>query len=447
MRARAKVTFREGDDGAVRMEVLTRDRLPDMRMPDRAVLPEEYLHDVGVSLMTLGVDEGDPSGRPPGWRYVRMDVLAGSPHTGPSYHRYVDLSEGSEERRLFAALAEQETLRVVWLNEEVEVTLDLAPMHPGTWREALANTRGLDRERYAREIERRMEEPAGFGGGRPRPRRRRTAEPPPRPIPFFAPRSGALPRAGTPTVAGLRLPRGDRQPPLAPAWWESDHPVSDAVALCARLAAAFPGTGLWPLPWVCAGVTEGYFAGGDPRGVDAADPAAILREAWERFPLDPGVTEPLGAAFPGLAPASAPAAAEDPFTARAAHAPANQWGLDPRLLLVPCNRPADALAVLAPHNESLTPTDLVAVLRSWEERFGAVPVELGPGTVMLSVGSPPTTREQALLLAGEIESIAPSPDVNRPGGLAELAEILLGERPNHLTSLDVGRRVWQLGFG
>ncbi len=193
-------------------------------------------------------------------------------------------------------------------------------------------------------------------------------------------------------------------------------------------------------------MTDGYFPGGDAGAADGVDATAILREGWERWPRAEGMTEPLGPAFPGPAPASAPTPTFDPFALREAHAPRNVWNIDSRVLLVPCNRPADVVGVLAPGLESVTPTDLAAVLRSWEERFGAVPVELGPDTIMLSVGSPPTTTEQALRLAVEHEAIAPTADVNRAGGLAELARILLGEQPNHLTSLYEGRRVGQLGF-
>ena len=75
-----------------------------------------------------------------------------------------------------------------------------------------------------------------------------------------------------------------------------------------------------------------------------------------------------------------------------------------RVGLVAASRPADVLAVigwggLANRNQSLLP--LTAVLRSWEDRFGARPVDIGRDTLRLLVDRPPRTLDAAQRLAAE----------------------------------------------
>ena len=52
-------------------------------------------------------------------------------------------------------------------------------------------------------------------------------------------------------------------------------------------------------------------------------------------------------------------------------------------------------------------SELSAVLRSWEERFGAVVTSLGPGGVELVVGAPPRGDEQVTRVAAEHVTFAP----------------------------------------
>jgi hypothetical protein len=78
-------------------------------------------------------------------------------------------------------------------------------------------------------------------------------------------------------------------------------------------------------------------------------------------------------------------------------------------LCVPCNRPADAFAALDPEIESpVTAAEISALLRSWEERFDAVLIELDELACTFSVGAPPTTPEQALGLAAEFQVVMPT---------------------------------------
>jgi Domain of unknown function (DUF4253) len=119
------------------------------------------------------------------------------------------------------------------------------------------------------------------------------------------------------------------------------------------------------------------------------------------------------------------------------------------VLLVPCNRPADALIALGHRPETTDAAELGSVLRSWEERFSAVPVELTPSTVTLAVGAPPTTADQALRLAAELHAIAPADDGAREGHLRDLASLLRvgGTDSGWRPSLRLAPELWELGLG
>jgi hypothetical protein len=77
------------------------------------------------------------------------------------------------------------------------------------------------------------------------------------------------------------------------------------------------------------------------------------------------------------------------------------------VMLVPVNRPADVVSVLGIgmtvyHSDD----ELTAILRSWEERFGAVVSALGPGTLDLAVGAPPRNEDDARRFAAEHAAFA-----------------------------------------
>ncbi|MFD6177633.1 MULTISPECIES: DUF4253 domain-containing protein [unclassified Isoptericola] len=80
------------------------------------------------------------------------------------------------------------------------------------------------------------------------------------------------------------------------------------------------------------------------------------------------------------------------------------------LALVPARRGADVLAATGwtgAANHTATPAQLSAVLRSWEERFGARLVLLSSSRIGLSVANPPTDVEQATALAREHLAFCP----------------------------------------
>jgi hypothetical protein len=265
-------------------------------------------------------------------------------------HRFIDLAPQSEESRLFAALAEQETVRLRWVTEGVELLYRLPPEHRDSWRQALAtNETRTDEERHARYEEllawgmATMSELPFYRHVAPR-RPRRTAQTPANPIPFFAKRSGSVPSARRPTIAGIRLPTGRRAPDSLPSYWISDEPLEACGSLATPIARAFAETGLWPLLWPWDEDPAAYLDQPiEPDRIDAIDVETVLRRGWDRIAAHPaGLVEPVGPRFPGLAvgsPAHA-GASRDPFRV------AGIEDVSARLMVVSCNRPADCVALI-----------------------------------------------------------------------------------------------------
>ncbi len=120
-------------------------------------------------------------------------------------------------------------------------------------------------------------------------------------------------------------------------------------------------------------------------------------------------------AWPGLAPVPAREAAEDADTAAAGLAgvlasDADDWLGGARMALVPARRSADIPAAIGwsgPMNHENDVARLCAVLRSWEDRYDARVVALGFDTMIVSVGRPPGTAEEARALAAEHYAFCP----------------------------------------
>ncbi|MFG3409917.1 DUF4253 domain-containing protein [Streptomyces sp. NPDC048142] len=119
--------------------------------------------------------------------------------------------------------------------------------------------------------------------------------------------------------------------------------------------------------------------------------------------------------WPGLAPVPAREAAEDADTAAAGlagviAADADEWLGGARIALVPARRSADIPAAIGwsgPVNHENDVARLCAVLRSWEDRYDARVVVLGFDTMIVSVGRPPATIEEARALAAEHYAFCP----------------------------------------
>lgn len=190
--------------------------------------------------------------------------------------------------------------------------------------------------------------------------------------------------------------------------------MTDPALLWWALAEQFPATGLWPLmlqflegesgrPW-----EVGEFEPAGEADVDALDARQVLETGWHDgvvpidnpWPPGTGPLAPFGSAFPGLAPPGPKTDAvvvELPAGGRA------------RIGLVSCRRPADAVALVGWTGavNVRTATEVSAVLRSWEDRFGAVLVGLGFATMTLLVTRPPRRAQDAVHLAAEVAALCP----------------------------------------
>jgi Domain of unknown function (DUF4253) len=205
--------------------------------------------------------------------------------------------------------------------------------------------------------------------------------------------------------------------------WATDHPVPRSGWVWAELSALHPHTGLVPIqldslsgqprrPWD----NWEFSVPEDPREADGIDVAALLESEWrdvvaeaEDDPEWRGMWAPFGPAWPGLAPAErtplTPAQRKRGLDAvlpgiRGSHGATS----DARIGLVAAERPADVLAVTGwggTDNRGDLLLPLTAVLRSWEDRFGARVIDVGFADLRLFVERPPRTRQAALLLAAE----------------------------------------------
>ncbi|CCH90909.1 conserved protein of unknown function [Modestobacter italicus] len=215
--------------------------------------------------------------------------------------------------------------------------------------------------------------------------------------------------------------------------WLTSGPVVGARAGWRDLARAFDVTGLWPL--VSAGWWERPFRTGELAGpAPVPDASDVLRAGWAgtRLVRPDGTLLPQRA-WPGLAAASGAATDQVELDDPPGHDGAGD------LLLVPATRPADAVAQLGwfgACNWSLTGADVAAVLRSWEDRFGAYLVRIGFAELDLVVTRPPVTVQQCLGVADEHYAFCP--DNFAP---QTLAEPVLYSRDEY-AALIRGARVW-----
>lgn len=102
-----------------------------------------------------------------------------------------------------------------------------------------------------------------------------------------------------------------------------------------------------------------------------------------------------------------------------------------RLGLVPVRRGADVLTALgwsgAANHVSRT-AGLCAMLRSWEDRFGARVLRLGPDRLDVSVAAPPQDVRHAVAVAAEHWVFCPDRVLQDVGSLSAYAEEIKGSR-------------------
>jgi hypothetical protein len=230
-----------------------------------------------------------------------------------------------------------------------------------------------------------------------------------------------IPPDGPVRLGSVQLPAGKRLAAWddpTPVLWATCELVTDAPVVWQVLSGLHPDTGLVPIllsflrdghegrPW-----DEGeLYLRCDLAEVDQLDAATVLAQCWagraptrREFEREPEFFAhcfpPFGLQFPGLAPG------QDHALTEAELARALSWFAPARIGLVPASRPADVLALVGYNgtaNKFGTPELLSAVLRSWEERFGAVLIEVGFDHIRMLVRRPPRTLPDAQAVAGEL---------------------------------------------
>lgn len=238
---------------------------------------------------------------------------------------------------------------------------------------------------------------------------------------------GRLPDEGPARLGPVALPAGrlitgyDGTDHVA---WATVDPVPGSGRVWAALSGLHPQTGLMPIqldsldedagrPWDSGSFLEPQ----DPREADRLDAGAVLENLWRGSVWadvdDPEAMQrwaPFTLDWPGLA-----AAEPAPLTpAERQHAVdvvlprirvAHKVAPEARIALVAAGRPADVLAVIGwgglVNQPGLPLLQLTAVLRSWEDRFGARLIDVSHDAVRLLVDRPPRTLEAAQRLAAE----------------------------------------------
>jgi hypothetical protein len=272
---------------------------------------------------------------------------------------------------------------------------------------------------------------------------------------------GQLPSEGPLRIGPVTLPPGK---PITGRYgkdhhvgWATVDPVPEPGRVWAALSDLHPQTGLVPVlldglsvgtmfpddrqglpddalrPW-----DNGEFCRPeDPREADRLNAGALLEELWRSAsdvddPEAMAQWAPFSRGWPGLAaPESMPLTtgerhhALDVVLPRILRANGSTWAA--RIALIPASRPADVLPVIgwsgmANHEESTL--RLTAVLRSWEDRFGAQLISIGYADLRLLVDRPPHTLEAAQRIAAEQVFLADD-CIDGARGIPEIAPRLL----------------------
>lgn len=197
------------------------------------------------------------------------------------------------------------------------------------------------------------------------------------------------------------LPRGGIVTSRAagrPIMWMSDDSGAAAQKNWERLYDEHPRTGLYPL--LVDDCMDVELMLGPPVPVESIDETPgelLIREYFEYF----------GDEWPGFVPARRLGVPPGYAGARLAV----EGPPDYRLALVPCERGADAPALVGwtgAQSYTLAIEKISAVLRSWEDRFGARVVKLGCSSLELSVAAPPRSLSEARRITLEHSGFCPS---------------------------------------
>lgn len=243
---------------------------------------------------------------------------------------------------------------------------------------------------------------------------------------------GELPAAGQLRLGSVALPAGRRIVSLRsgePVAWATVQDVPDAGRVWAALCDARQQTGL--VPFLLAGLdgTARPWDSGeldfpaDTAELDHMDAASVLAALWDGKTEDwehvesIGATAPFSRQFPGLAPASEQQLDPGQIRGVLSSLPAARIGL------VPATRPADVLPLIGwtPSDQSPDALPVAAILRSWEDRFGARLLEVGFEDLRLLVERPPHGFDATRRVAAEHYAFADECD--GCGSVSYVAEI------------------------
>jgi hypothetical protein len=229
-----------------------------------------------------------------------------------------------------------------------------------------------------------------------------------------------MPADGPVRLGSVQLPVGKRLfgwDDEEPRLWATSEPVPDAGRVWQALSRMHQDTGLAPIllafldkghhgrPWDERELNDRC----DLASVDQLDASAVLAQSWadslpaewdeEDDPELADMTAPYGQHFPGLATRQDQALSEAELTR------SMDGFRKARIGLVPASRPADVLALVGYNgtvNRYGTPDQLSAALRSWEDRFGTVLVEVGFAHIRMLARRPPRTLPHAQAVAAEL---------------------------------------------
>ena len=257
---------------------------------------------------------------------------------------------------------------------------------------------------------------------------------------------GVLPDDGEGWICSVPLPAGRRhrsEDGEQLVAWVTEGPVTDPGGLWSALSEARPDSGLVPVLLTAGSPPDGQPADELPSfgfcrpaevsRMDRMSAEQLLADNWAHARFDDLAATsraPFGATFPGLAPAES----ERLTMAQLANAVA---ALPPAYLgLVVAVQPADVPAIVGwsvfgsdtPGGPDARALKVSAVLRSWEARFGARLLSLGPGAEFrVMIERPPRTLETAQSVAAEHLAFADECGGRSGWSVRELAGRLIAE--------------------